>query len=78
MCNATNTSLLRRQILMGGISAPHAHHVRYLNNFCRKWSVGGGVPDGTWWALKRYHFPLVGSGWLLLLPGGPWMITVIS
>ena len=51
--------------------APCVHRVRYLNNFSKKWSTGGGVLDGTWWALKRYHFPLVGSGWLLLFPGGP-------
>ena len=45
------------------VCTPCAHRVR--NNFSRKWSTGGGVLDGTCWALKRYHFPLVGSGWLL-------------
>ena len=33
------------------------HRVRYLNNFARRWSTGRGVVDGTWWALRRYHFP---------------------
>ena len=49
-----------------GVSAPRAHIVRYLNNFSRKWSTRGGVPDGTWRVLKCYHFPLSGCGWLLI------------
>ena len=54
------------------------HHVRYLNNFSRKWSTRGAVLDGTWWALKHYHFPLVGSGWLLSFLDGLWMVADIS
>ena len=46
----------------------------YLTKFARKWSTGRGVLDGTWWALKRYHFPLVGFGWLLyFLVGLGWL-----
>ena len=41
----------------GGVSAPRAHRVRYLNNFSRRWCTGRGVVDGTWWALRRYHSP---------------------
>ena len=46
-----------RQTGWGGVSAPHMHRVRYLNNFSGRWSTGRGVVEGTWGALRRYHSP---------------------
>ena len=36
------------------------------------------VTDISWWALDGCCYFLVGSGWLLLFPGGLWMVAVIS
>ena len=36
------------------------------------------VTDISWWAPDGDCYFLVGSGWLLLFPGGLWMVTVIS
>ena len=40
----------------------------YWERGCRWYLVGSEV----------LPFPVVGSQWLLLYPGGPWMVTVIS
>ena len=52
-----NRNTFTGNTVVGGVSAPCAHRVKYLNKFSRRWSTGRGVVDGTWWALRRYHSP---------------------
>ena len=73
-------------LALGEFHALCASRIRYLNKLSRKWSARGGVLDSYTWALEWYcsywalygcYYFLVGSGWLLLLPDGLYIVTVM-